>query len=219
MMKDYRIIIADDHLLFRQGVKKIFEDIKQLEVVGEAGDGFELLTILKKTKFDMVILDISMPKLRGIEAACQIKKDWPNSKILMLSMHKNQDYIYAAINSGADGYLFKGDSDDDLHTAIDVIRKGNFFISPKLLLDYQLNWLHLIKRGNSKTKEILSNREVEVLKLVAEGYKSKEIAELLFISKRTIDAHRANIMKKLKLTTVADIAKYALHRGYTQMDI
>ncbi len=218
-METYRIVLADDHLIFRQGIKRIIEDTDDIRVVGEAGDGLELLDVLKKTQADMVILDISMPKLRGIEAAREIKKSWPYRKILILSMHKNPDHCFHAISAGADGYIIKDDSDTELFSAIKTIRNGNFYLSPMLKIECNDEWLNAVRRNTLPNSEVLSTREIEVLKLIAEGNTSKDIADLLFVSKRTIDTHRGNIAKKLGFKTIADLTRYAIRKGYTSNSI
>lgn len=213
-MNCYRIVLADDHLIFRQGIRRIIEDAEGIRVVGEAGDGFELLKVLNATEADLVILDISMPKLSGIETAREIKKNWPNIKILVLSMHKNEDYFYHALSAGADGYLLKDDSDTELFSAIGNIRKNESYLSPLLATGYKNKWLSMIKRSVSINDNVLTKREIEVLKLIAEGMRSCDMAEILFVSKRTIDAHRVNIIKKLRLKTIADLTRYAISKGY-----
>ena len=214
MKRSYRVLLVDDHLIFRQGIKRILEDTGDISVVGEAGDGLELIDVMKKIDADIVILDISLPKLRGIEAAREIKKIRPCVKILILSMHRNRDHLYHAITAGADGYLLKDDSDTELFSAIRKIRRDEFYLSPLLSFEYKDSWLSIIKRGVRPSDEILSTREIEVLKLIAEGKRSRDIAELLFVSKRTIDTHRVNIMKKLKSKTIADLTRYAISKGY-----
>jgi DNA-binding NarL/FixJ family response regulator len=213
-VSSYRVVLADDHLIFRQGIKRIIEDAEGIRVVGEAGDGIALLNVLKHIEADLVILDISMPKLRGIEATREAKKIQPDLKILILSMHKNQDHFYHAISAGADGYLIKDDSDTELFSAIEKIRKDEFYLSPLLSIDYEDKWFDIIKRSFAQSDGSLSTREIEVLKLIAEGRSSRDIAELLFVSKRTIDAHRVNIIKKLRLKTIADLTRYAIGKGY-----
>lgn len=213
-MRKYRVVLADDHLIFRQGIRRIIKDSEGIRVVGEAGDGLELLSVLKNIEADLVVLDLSMPKLRGIEAIHRIKNKWPEIKILILSMHKNQDHFYHSISAGADGYLLKDDSDTELFSAIGRIRKNEFYLSPLLSNNYKDKWLNMIKRSASPSEDVLTKREIEVLKLIAEGRKSRDIAEILFVSKRTIDTHRANIIKKLKLKTVAGLTRYAIRNGY-----
>lgn len=164
----------------------------------------------------MVILDVSMPKLRGIEAIHEIKTKRPELSILMLTMHKDKEYLYLALSAGAKGYLLKEDADRDLFSAIEKIRQGKTYVSPNLSEEL-LDDLVQIGKGEGKPSfeiDPLTTREREVVKLIAEGRSSKEIADLLFISARTVDNHRANIMEKLNLKKAADLVKYAIQKGY-----
>ena len=216
VVSPYRIVLADDHVMFRQGIKNILERVEDLKVVGEAGDGLELLELLKKTTQDMVILDISMPKLRGLEATREIKVISPRVKVLILTMHKNKEYVYYAISAGAEGYLLKEDAETELFTAIEKIRQGGHYISP--LLSGELTHELIQTSSNGKLtpqSDPLTIREREVLKLIAEGITNKEIANLLFISIRTVEHHRANIMRKLNIKQTANLVKYAIRKGYT----
>lgn len=214
-MKPYRLILADDHVIFRQGIKGLISEKPDLEVVGEAGNGLELLNLFHKgLRPDMVILDISMPELRGIEAAEEIKSICPGVKILILTMHKSKEYLYHAISSGANGYMLKEDSDVELFTAIETIRKGDIFVSRLLTKELAEDLSHIFQGEMHLTKDPLTPREREVLKMVAEGKPNKDISELLFISIRTVENHRANIMNKLKLKKTADLIRYAIQKGY-----
>mgnify|MGYP001608405679 CR=1 FL=1 len=215
-MEPYRITLADDHVLLRQGLRRIVEESAELQVVGEAGDGLELLHVLNKTVSDMVVLDISMPNLRGLEAIHEIKSRHPKVKVLILTMHREKEYLHQAVSSAADGYLLKEDADTELFSAIQKIRDGGFYISPTLakdLDDYRKQTCPG-EPGSAVDQEGLTIREREVLKLIAEGKSSREVAELLCISVRTVDHHRANIMDKLNLRKTADLVKYAINRGY-----
>lgn len=216
MMTPYRIVLADDHVLVRQGLRRILEERGDLEVIGEAKDGLELLDLLNRVTPHLVILDIFMPNLRGIEAIHEIKKLHPNVKILILTMHRDKEYLYLALSAGAKGYLLKEDADEELYSAIDKVRQGKTYISPHFsegVID------DLVQMGRGDAKSIfeidpLSTREREVLKLIAEGKSSKEIAHLLFISVFTVNRHRASIMKKLNLKKATDLVKYAIRKGY-----
>jgi DNA-binding NarL/FixJ family response regulator len=211
----FKIVLADDHNMLRQGIKKLIQESKDMVVVGEVNDGLELLDLLKKNTPNLVILDISMPNLRGIEAAQEIKMIYPEVKILILTMHKRKEYLSHAISAGADGYLLKEDTDAELFSAIETIRQGGFYVSP-LLSSTLTEDLIQIYRGNGKPlDEPLTNRERQVLKLIAEGKSTKEIADVLFISPRTVEHHRANMMKKLNLKKIADLVKYAIRKGFT----
>ncbi len=215
-MSAYRVVLADDHVLFRKGIKSILEKEEEIEVVGEAGDGLELLALLRRVDADMVLLDISMPQLRGLEAAREIKKVSPDVKILILSMHRDKGYIQSAMSAGVEGYLLKADADTELFAAIERIRHQGQYLSP--LLCEQLAYGMFASRNASREaieEEPLSIREREVLKLIAEGFSNRRIGDLLSISIRTVENHRANIMKKLQAKNAADLTKYAIARGYT----
>lgn len=213
-MDAIRIVLADDHVLIRHGIKKMIEVDASLEVIGEVEDGLELLAFLKKAVPDLIILDISMPNLRGIEAIKEVKKCCPEVRILMLTMHKNEQYLCAAISAGAHGYLLKEDSDTELLPAIKTVMNGNIYISPFLDMGVAADVLQTCKEQKKETGEPLTTREKQVLKLVAEGKTSKMIAALLSISKRTVEHHRANIMKKLNVKNTAALIKYAIRNGY-----
>ena len=215
-MSPYRIALADDHVLVRQGFKRILEGVGDLEVIGEANDGIELLNLLSQVTPDMVILDIFMPNLRGIEAIHEIKKIHPDVKVLILTMHKDKEYLYLSLSAGAKGYLLKEDADKELFSAIEKVRQGKTYISP-FFSEEVVDDLVQIGRGDAKTifeTDPLTPREREVLKLVAEGKSSKEIALLLFISVSTVNNHRASIMEKLNLNKATDLVKYAIRKGY-----
>ncbi len=212
----YRIVLADDHALIRQGLRRILEERADLKIVGEAGDGLELINLLKGTIPDMVVLDISMPNLRGIEAVREIKSRHSGVKVLILTMHRDKEYLSRAISSGADGYLLKEDADTELFSAVAKIRKGRIYISPSLGEEFVDCWLHT-GRGEAMPSfkpGCLTTREREVLKLIAEGKSSGEAADLLCISVRTIEHHRAKIMQKLNLKKTAALIRYAIDKGY-----
>ena len=215
-MASYSIILADDHVLVRQGLRRILEGTDDLEVVGEANDGLDLLQLLKHVTPQMVILDIFMPNLRGIEAITEIKAMQPDVKILILTMHRDKEYLYLALSAGAKGYLLKEDAARDLFSAIAEVRQGKTYISP-YFSDTVVNDVVQIAKGNAKVifeTDPLTSREREVLKLIAEGKSSKEIANLLFISVFTVNNHRASIMEKLNLNKATDLVKYAIRKGY-----
>lgn len=204
-MERYRIVIADDHSMMRHGLRRIIEENAGLEVIGEAGDGLELLELLKTVVPDLVILDMSMPKIRGIDAINEIKKRYPAVKVLVLSMHK--EYLCRALSAGASGYILKEDADRELFSSIEHIRHGRTFISPRLADQ-------LVTETVLCTDSGLSTRETEILRLIAGGRTNREIAEVLSISIRTVESHRARIMDKLDLKNVADLIKYAIDRGH-----
>jgi len=212
-MDPYRIILADDHVIFRQGMKALITEAAGLEVVGEAGDGFELLHLLDEVPADMAILDISMTGLQGIETTREIRKKYSHLIVMILTMHKNKEFLYHAISAGARGYLLKEDSDIELFSAIEAIRKGAIYVSKLLADEVSEDFSQLIEGRRNPSSDLLSLRETEVLKLVAEGKTTKEIGELLFISPRTVENHRAHIQKKLALSNTAELVRYAFQKG------
>lgn len=211
----YNIVLAEDHGLVREGIKKIIEAIPGLRVVGEVGDGLELLELLKGLQVDMVILDITMPSLPGIEATREIKKAYPAVKVLILTMHKKKEYLDNAIAAGVDGYLLKEDAPKELLTAMDTIREGMIYVSPLLSSDLANLYFQSQRHTAAKPAAPLSPREIEIIKLIAEGKSSKEIAGILFLSFRTIQNHRTKIMRKLNLKKNTDLVRYAIREGYT----
>ena len=215
-MNPYKIILADDHALFREGLKRILAEERDLKVVGEVADGLELLKILHNVKPDIIILDITMPNIRGIEAIQEIKTIHPESKILVLTMHREKEYLHQAISSGAHGYLLKEDADSELFSAIDKVKQGKIYISPKLSEYLTEDWARIHRGDHELASEIepLTTREREIIKLVAEGKSSKEVASLLHISIRTVEHHRANIMNKLDLKNIAELIRYAIQKNY-----
>lgn len=220
MAAPFSILLADDHVMFRRGIRGIIQAIDDVEVVGEANDGFEVIEILKTTPPQLVILEISMPNLRGLEATWEIKIINPKVKVLILTMHKDQECLYHAFAAGADGYLLKEDSDSDLISAIDILRKGGTYISPQLagqLAELFMGKSRPAGEQAAGSGQFLTIREREIIKLIAEGKSHKEVGELLFISSRTVEHHRDNMMRKLNLKKTADLVKYAVRKGYTAL--
>ena len=208
-MNNFEILLADDHALFRKGIRKIIEEVDGLAVCGEANDGMELLELLKTTHPDLIILDISMPNLRGLEATEEIKRRYPEIKILLLTMHRKKSFVQLGLKAGADGFLLKEDADSELYRAIESLKQGEKYFSP-LISTIMFD----LTQSRPET-EALTKREREVLKLLAEGKKPREIADILFVSIYTVRTHRNNIMKKLKLKGVADLIRYAISHGFT----
>ena len=216
MTTAYRIVLVDDHVIVRQGLRKIVDAAAGVEVVGEADDGLQLLALLNHVTPDLVVLDIAMPHLRGIEAIHEIKSIQPMLKILILTMHREIELLTAAISAGASGYLLKEDADTELFVAIKKIRQGGTYVSPKLSDHVATDWMQTLRgeRSLQPDGEPLTIREREVLKLIAEGYSNKETADLLSISPRTVEHHRAHIMAKLNIRRSADLVKYAISKRY-----
>jgi two-component system response regulator NreC len=207
----YRIILADDHPLFRTGLAKLITEYNGFKVVAEAGNGEELLQKLKKHSCDLVITDLSMPKMNGLEAVARIRKDYPDIQVMVLSMHQEPEYFRKVLASGVQGYLLKDDVYEDLISAIKTIRQGRKVYSRKLsnmiVEDYA------IRQESELSLELLTKREKGVLVLIAEGNSNKDIAHTLEISVRTVEAHRAHIMEKLKIKNVQGLVKFAMNHG------
>lgn len=214
----YRIVLADDHVLIRHGIKNIITREDHLQIIGEFGDGEEVLASLKNDLPDLVILDISMPKINGVELTRILKKDYSSVKILMLTMHKNKQYFYRAMSAGADGYLIKSDSDNELLLAINKIRNGRTYISPHLVDDFTDDVLKAYRNGEANTFTALTKREKQILSMVVEGNTSKDMAAKLNLSPRTIDHHRSNLLKKFKMKNSVDLVNYAVRNGYVVVE-
>jgi DNA-binding NarL/FixJ family response regulator len=204
----FNVVLADDHPMFREGIRRIIERMEDIVISGEVNDGLELLDLLKRSCPDLVILDLSMPNLRGLEAIREIKKLYSQVKILVLTMHRKKEFIHRALADGADGFLLKEDLGGELIRAVETVQKGEKYLSP--LLSGALISLSLAEEG----RNLLTMREREVLKLLAEGKRVQEIAEVLFISANTVRRHRYNFMEKLNLKSMTDLIKYAISKGY-----
>jgi len=215
-MESYHIILADDHALIRSGIKRTINERGDLNVLGEANDGMELLNILNDVKPHMILLDISMPNLRGVEAIHEIKLKQPRVKILILTMHRDVELLHLAVAAGADGYLLKEDAEVELFSAIETIRKGRMYVSPLLQEEVTNVWTRTCRGISESFAPTLTPRERQVLKLIGEGKSKKEIANLLYISIHTVEHHRENILDKLSLKTTADLIRYAVRKGYAE---
>jgi DNA-binding NarL/FixJ family response regulator len=213
-MKSIRVLLADDHKLIRAGLRLVVDQRPDLSVVGEADDGRQAVELAKSLKPDVVVMDIGMPNLNGIEAARQIREIRPDAAVVMLSMHSDEGYVLRALAAGARAYLLKDSATTDLVQAIHAVAEGKSFFSPAvskvLLQDYMRK---LQRTGAEDSYDLLSPREREVLQLVAEGKSNKEIAGLLNLSVYTVETHRAKIMQKLNLKGVPELILYAVRKG------
>jgi two-component system response regulator NreC len=213
-MNKIRVLLADDHRLIRAGLRLVIEQAEDLVVAGEADDGRQAVALAKTLKPAVVVLDIGMPNLNGIEAARQIQEAVPDASLVMLSMHSDETYILRALAAGARAYLLKDSAEGDLVRAIHAVVEGKSFFSPavsKVLLEDYVRKLR--RSGAQDSYELLSPREREILQLVAEGKSNKEIASLLNLSVYTVETHRARIMEKLNLRGVPELILYAVRKG------
>jgi RNA polymerase sigma factor (sigma-70 family) len=212
-MKKIRILIADDHGIVRTGLRLQLERVEDFEVIGEAADGREAVRIAKELAPDIVIMDIAMPNLSGIQAAAHIVKNQPTIGVIMLSMHSDETYITRTLAAGAKGYLLKENAEVDLNRAVHVVAQGKPFFSPAiantLLEDYMRQ---MQQRGLQDSYDLLTDREKEILQLLAEGKSNKDVANLLNLSTNTVETHRTRIMQKLDLHSTAEIVLYAVRK-------
>lgn len=216
--KSFRILLADDHVLIRHGIKNIIKKDEKFRVVGEVSNGEELMVFLKGSEVDMIILDISMPGIGGMEATRLVKSKYPRIKILMLTMHKNKQYFYNAMAAGADGYLMKDDSDQELLIAIEKVLSGKSYISPYMVDDFADDVINMYRTEKKSPFQELTKREKEILQLVVQGYTSRKMAEHLNLSQRTIDHHRSNLLRKFNRKNSIDLVNYAVRNGFATAD-
>ena len=212
-MSALRLLIADDHTLVRQGLRRILEGQPGWEVVAETGDGREAVRLAAELKPDVVLLDIAMPHLNGVEAMQQSERRVPGVRVLVLSMYSDEAYVTRAIRAGASGYLLKDSADTDLIKGITAVAQGKSFFSPAAARVIVDNYARPAATGVADRFDSLSEREREVFQLVAEGYSNKEVAELLHISPATVETHRAHVMEKLDLHSTAELVLCAVRRG------
>ena len=209
-----RILLADDHTILRAGLRMMLNAQPDMEVIGEAPDGKQAINATVHLQPDIVLMDITMPDMGGIEATRQIKRIAPEVKVLVLTMHENDEYVFQALRAGASGYILKEAADTELITALHVLRSGQFYLSPSAQSVIVGDYLQRVHTGEEKDSyNNLTEREKEILKLVAEGYTNNQIAERLVISPKTVDTHRTHVMDKLNLHSRAELVKYAMRRG------
>jgi DNA-binding NarL/FixJ family response regulator len=210
-----RILVADDHAIVRSGLTKVLDAKADLEVVAEADDGAEAVEKALKEDIDLAILDVSMPRMTGIQAAAELHKRKPELKTLMLSMHDSEQFLFEALKAGASGYVLKSGADTDIVDAVRSAMRGDSYLYPSAVTTLVRDYVERGGRGEEQF-DVLTPRELEVLKLIAEAYTSKQIADALFISIKTVDRHRQNILDKLGMRDRVELTRYAIRRGLIQ---
>ncbi|MFI9771715.1 response regulator [Streptomyces sp. NPDC052415] len=208
-----RVLLADDHTLVRRGVRLILDGEPDLEVVAEAADGAEAVALARSHEVDLAVLDIAMPRTTGLQAARELSRRLPDLRILILTMYDNEQYFFEALKAGAGGYVLKSVADRDLVEACRAVVRDEPFIYPGAERALVRSYLERLRGGDRLPERPVTEREEEILKLVAEGYTSKEIGELLFISAKTVERHRANLLHKLGVRDRLELTRYAIRAG------
>jgi two-component system response regulator NreC len=212
-----KLVLADDHSLIRVGLQSLIEKETDLQIIGQASDGRQTVSLVQKLKPDIVIMDISMPGLNGIEATRQIKAIDENIKIIALSVHDEALYVRRMLKAGASGYLVKHSDFNELVEAIRAVMRDQLYLSPRISNELVRDYLKHLPDDEATAFSILSEREREILQLLAEGKTKQEIAKILFLSVKTVDSHRQNIMNKLSITTLSDLIRYAIREGISEL--
>jgi two-component system response regulator NreC len=213
------VLIADDHKIVREGLCALLEKQEDIEVVSEAEDGHQVLRLVQETLPNVVVIDVAMPGLNGIEATRRIVGKYPNIKVIALSMYSDRRLVAGMLSAGASGYLLKDCAFEELAKAIRSVAAGQTYLSPMIVDIVVRSYFHNIEKTDSPIFSVLTNREREVLQLLAEGKTAKEIASYLCISVKTIETHRQQIMRKLNIHSIAELTKYAIREGLTSMEI
>jgi DNA-binding NarL/FixJ family response regulator len=215
-MEKKKILIVEDHTILREGLKALLITNPEFEIAGEAGDGLEAIWLVEKLNPDMVLMDLSMPRMDGMQAIREIKRRWPEKRILALTAHRTEEYVLTTLKAGADGYLLKDSTYQEMMIAVKSVLSGKRYLSPGIsekVIEGYLEGKQTIKVKVQGAWDNLTEREREVLKLIGEGYRTKEIADLLVISPKTVEKHRANLMVKLNFHNVSQVIAYALEKG------
>jgi DNA-binding NarL/FixJ family response regulator len=208
-----RVLIADDHGIVRSGLRMLLERQADMEVVGEAGDGVEALEASQLQRPDVAVLDVSMPRMTGLQAAREVRAHSPDTRVLLLSMHEDERYFFEGLEAGAAGYVLKRAADTDLIDAVRTVAAGHTFLSDGAQEGLMREWL---ESGRSEPDDPLTPRELEVVKLIAEAYTNRQIAETLTLSEKTVESHRSNVLSKLGMRDRVELVRYAIRRGLVE---
>lgn len=207
-----RVVLADDHTLLRAGVCKLLESVEGIEIVGEAANGVELLALVDQLRPDLVITDITMPELNGLDATLQIMKQWPATRVIVLTMYEDEEYVSLALGNGALGYLLKDAAPAELENAINAVFEGRVFLSPRVS-QFVIGAFVQQLRSDKVPSAVLSARQKEVLQLVTQGHSTKDIARQLNLSTKTIETHRSRLMQQLDIHEITGLVRYAIREG------
>ncbi|HVK56861.1 MAG TPA: response regulator transcription factor [Burkholderiales bacterium] len=212
-----RILLADDHALVRAGIRSLLEDMPGVEVIAEAGDGLEAVRLVEEQQPDLVLMDVAMKNVNGLEATAQIRRQFPAVRVLILSMYTNEDYVVQALRAGASGYLVKDSAPLELELAINAVKVGDTYLSPPV--SRQMVESYMLRIGSdSSPLDALTSRQREILQLIAEGRSTKEMAYLLNVSIKTVETHRAQIMQRLNVRDIPGLVRYAIKAGLVNLD-
>lgn len=211
-MKPIRVLLADNHTLVRAGLRSLLQSLEGIEVVAEANNGREALQLVEAHHPDVVLMDVAMPEMNGLEATARVVKEFPDVRVIILSMHANEEYVLQALRTGAVGYVLKDSGVSELELALKAVSKGETYLSPAVSKHVVADYVRRVG-GDSNPLEQLTPRQREILKLVAEGRSMKEIAQLLLISIKTVETHRAQLMERLNIHDVAGLVRYAIRIG------
>lgn len=212
MNEEIRVLIVDDHVVVRSGIRMLLDAEPDIEVVGEASDGSEALDLVQHLQPHVVLMDIAMPVINGLDATRKIKRDWPDINVLVLTMHRSEEYFYEVLKSGGSGYILKAADSNDLVNAVRIVSRGEIFLNPSLAQRLVKDYLNLLETG-ADHKVQLSPRESEIFELLVKGYSNKEIADKLVLSPSTVYTHKNNLMKKLGLSSRRELIQYASDLG------
>ncbi len=216
-MNNTRVLLADDHTLVRAGLRKLLESIPGMDVVGEASDGIALLELTAALQPDLILMDIAMPGLNGLDATARVVKTCPQARVVILSMHQSEEYVRQALRNGAAAYLLKDAAPMELDQALKAVLRGEIYLSPAVSKGVMSDYVQRL-RGDAPMPELLTPRQREILKLIAEGKSTKEIARILDISIKTVDTHRSQLMKQLDVHEVASLVRHAMRMGLVSVN-